>query len=493
MIANLKAVLGLDSMPYKTGARGVKQENRSLQQSFAKIGAAIGVSFGIAAIVRAGRALVDYASQASIAARNVGMLTSEMIALNRVGMTAGMQTRQMEQLMSRLSTELFEAARGSETAEKKFTDMGLAVDDLIRMDPAQQLQAIARAAFESGVPVGHLADLFGQRLGPQAMTALRQIAEQGLPAVDAAVGRTADSLEAMGSKWAIISDQAKGFALSVVSAINTAHTAVTGFVGGVLGEWIILMDRVTDLDFRGAHKQMKVVASPHEMIKAGIDEANRRLESDQRRIDEIAQRREREREQSREQMQALRGGSVEEREGAAAEKSHRRIATTEEAERAANERIIRQRMDGEDRIRADYLAAHADAVRLWENAESEALKSIYLDRIELMNQYYREDAMAHREAEREKLQAEAQRQQTAIERLQDRLQSEQARTQGVGVAADALARVGGFMGGERAGMAVDDKKRQLKAIEETSETNRQMLELMRQQEMHQATVTGGGM
>ncbi len=472
MIASLKAVLGLDSMPYKAGARGVKQENRSIQQSFAKIGAAIGVSFGIAAIVRAGRALVDYASQASIAARNVGMLTSEMIALNRVGMTAGMQTRQMEQLMSRMSTELFEAARGSETAEKKFTDMGLSIEDLISMSPADQLRAVAKAAIETGVPIGHLADLFGQRLGPQAMTALRQIANEGLPEVDEAIGRQADQIEALGSAWDSWRDRAKG------AMIDVTHRMVTFFDNLAMG-----MRRTGA--FWGA------VAAGESMDQA-VTSATRMFEGQDlgTRSSQAAQAREESMRREREELVKMREQAVAEGREKEAEAISQRIATTEQAEKAANERMIRQRIEGEDRIRADFLASRQEAVAAWEQAESDALKGIYLERIGLMDRFYHEDVAAHRQAEQDKRQAERDRQQSAIERLQDRLQAEQTRTQGVGVAADALARVGAFMGGERAGLAIEDKS--LRVAENTRDLIAEIKQLVKDMETHDAGRTGGG-
>ncbi len=425
MIASLKAVLGLDSMPYKAGARGIKQENRSLQQSFAKIGAAIGVSFGIAAIVRAGRALVDYASQASIAARNVGMLTSEMIALNRVGMTAGMQTRQMEQLMSRLSTELFEASRGSDSAAKKFTDMNLAVEDLVRMRPADMIRAVAQAAIETGTPLGHLADLFGQRLGPQAMVALRDIAENGLPPVDRRVGEIADKIEAMGSGFQTLWDRIKA-----------------GSVG-------LLWDVKEDVQY--IYDMMQVM--PWHSLK----HADARL---RRRREELAapsnKREQEERDRIDEQLRTIEKLNRE-RAQKEAQAERDRIADRELQEWAVNDRLMRQRMEGEERITADYNAAREQLLYDMATAESDEIRKLFEERLALMDRYYKDDIDAHRKAEREKRQLEQDKKQSAIERLQDRLQAEQTRTQGVGVAADALARVGGFMGGERAGLAIEDK------------------------------------
>jgi hypothetical protein len=186
----------------------------------------------------------------------------------------------------------------------------------------------------------------------------------------------------------------------------------------------------------------------------------------------------------------LRAQSVDEREKKQADATMQRVSTTEQAEQAANERMIRQRIEGEDRIRADFLASRQDAVAAWEQAESDALKAIYLERIELMDQYYHEDVHKHRQAEQDKQQAERDRQQSAIERLQDRLQAEQTRTQGVGVAADALARVGGFMGGERAGLAIEDKS--LRVAENTRDLIAEIKQLVKDMETHDAGRTGGG-
>ena len=239
MIAQLKAMVGLDASKYTAGAKQVNQQTASMGQSIQRIGSIIGISFGIAGIVALGKSLMKWGSDASIAARNAGILTSEMIGLNRVAIQGGLDVGMMQKMMTRMQTELFSAARGSQQVAQKFERMGLNIGDLVRLKPADMFQQIAKAAFATGVPLENIADLFGERLGPNAMVVLRQIADEGFPAVDAAIGVTADKLEAFGSRWAAIMDVAKektaSWAEWLVSGIQDIAAGIGGALSGVGG------------------------------------------------------------------------------------------------------------------------------------------------------------------------------------------------------------------------------------------------------------------
>jgi hypothetical protein len=233
-IAQLKAIVGLDTKAYKAGTRDVKDANASLLGSFKTIGAAIGITFGVASIIRAAGAIRKWADDTSTAAQNVGILTSEMIALNRVAIQGGLGVDQMAMMLGKLQNKLGDAAKGDKTAAAAFDDLGLSVSDLIKMDPTTMLQTVAKAAIATGTPIETLSNLFGEKLGPKAVTALRQIADEGLPAVDAAIGQTADAIEALGDRYAVAIDGMKQLTLEWLAAFQNGLDEITDFWGGFI-------------------------------------------------------------------------------------------------------------------------------------------------------------------------------------------------------------------------------------------------------------------
>jgi len=238
-VAQLKAVLGMDTRGYRAGARDIKRRNESIRKSFAQIGAALGVSFSLSALVSVGRELKRWADAASIAARNVGVTTSEMIGLNRVAIQSGIGINEMQRMLAKMQQELLRAAEGEEMSIEKFERMGLEIEKLVRMDPASMLQEVSRAAFESEIPLTTLAELFGERLGPNAVVALRAIANDGLPEVDEAIGQTADNIEALGSAYEREIDKMKAATVGLAAKLDEAglilYDVGERFIKGTLG------------------------------------------------------------------------------------------------------------------------------------------------------------------------------------------------------------------------------------------------------------------
>jgi hypothetical protein len=376
-VAQLKAMVGLDTRAYKAGSRDIARQNQQLRRSFANIGRAIGISFSVGAVVAAGRSLMKYATEVSLAARSTGMLTSEVMALNQVAITAGMGVSEMQRLSARLSSTLFQAANGSDQAREKFERMGLEIADLAAMDPAQMLEHVAQAAFESGIPLQNLTELFGERLGPAAMNALRDIADNGLPPVDKKLGEQADTLEMLGSQWAVYGDKVKQATLGAVAWLGRQHAEITDFWGGFFA--------------RGGEEQG---GGGFGMAADSMFEGMKRREDE---LDRRRKKRDEERAETQSQM-------------------------------------VEIALDTEEKRRMEIAEKEAE---LRQREQDKLLRDL------------------NREREREQRQSE---------RIRERLARDLDAATGTGIDADALARVGGFLGGERAGLAVSDKQLRVQEI-----------------------------
>lgn len=224
----------LDTRNYERGIKKMQGENKKFGNEMGGLKSKIAKTFAAAVILRfvqqAGRAVLRWATDVSIAARNLGIMTGEMIALNRVAMGFSLTTQDASRIMSRLATEIHKAAKEGGTAAEKFAAIGLSVDDLIRLDPVEQLRAVARAAMESGMPLENLAEILGERLGPKAVAMLKDLADNGLGEVSREAGRLADQAEMMATRWTQAKDRMKQGVLELISAIDNLYSKYSAFV-----------------------------------------------------------------------------------------------------------------------------------------------------------------------------------------------------------------------------------------------------------------------
>jgi hypothetical protein len=216
-IAKLEAMLGLDAKAYKAGMKDAKTSTTSFQASIAKVGSALGAAFTVGAIVSYGKSVVEWASKISESAQNVGVLTAEMIALNEISLKNGMEVDQLSIMLSKLQTKLGDAIDNGGESEKVFTDLGLSIETLSKMNPAQMLEEVARAAVKSGDPLTALANIVGERLGPKAVSAIRELAEDGLGSLNTEAADAADEIERLGDEFDKMANKAKAGIASTVS------------------------------------------------------------------------------------------------------------------------------------------------------------------------------------------------------------------------------------------------------------------------------------
>lgn len=214
-VAQLKAVLGMDSKEFKAGMKSATKDASTFQSNIKKVGAVIAGAFTVSAIVGFGKSLVGWASTVSEAAQNAGILTSEMMALNEAGLKGGIGVDETRSMLSVLQTELASAADGTETSRKKFEALGLDIVNLSGMNPAQMFEEVAKAAVATGAPLEALAEIFGTKLGPKAVSMIRSIADDGLSIVASDAAKAADAVEDLGDRWAAAVEKMKRKAIAL--------------------------------------------------------------------------------------------------------------------------------------------------------------------------------------------------------------------------------------------------------------------------------------
>ena len=287
-VAELKAMLGLDPTRYNAGVKSAKKSTSMFQDELAKVTNMIAGAFSAAAVIGFAKNVWQWGDKLSEMAQKVGVLTSEMAALNRVALQNGMDINQAANMLAKLQTKLGDAIDRGGDAEKAFTNIGLSLEDLVKLSPADMLIEVARAAVKSGDPLNALADIIGERLGPQAVSTFRALAEDGLGTIDKALGETADKVEELGSKFAEMVDRVKADALKAGDKVAEAledmvHATVGAFKG------IHPMDMVWQLEKeRKQERQWKKQADEQKQREA--EEARQKKLAERRRADETAAR-----------------------------------------------------------------------------------------------------------------------------------------------------------------------------------------------------------
>lgn len=254
-VAQLKAVLGMDSKEFKAGMRNATKDASTFQSNIKKVGAVIAGAFTVSAIVGMGKSLIGWASTVSEAAQNAGVLTSEMMALNEAGLKGGIGVDETRRMLSVLQTELASAADGTETSRKKFEALGLDIVKLSGMNPAQMFEEVAKAAIATGTPLEALAEIFGTKLGPKAVSMVRDLAENGLGGIYDEAGRAADKVEELGDRWAVVVEEMKRKALGI--AIPTLDFVESEMVRGKAEKKAFKESSFWDrMGFKGTEKSM---------------------------------------------------------------------------------------------------------------------------------------------------------------------------------------------------------------------------------------------
>ncbi len=294
-VAELKALLGLDPKRYNAGMKSAQKSTTVFQDGLAKVTSMVAGAFSAAAVIGFAKNVWQWGIKLSQTAEKAGLLTSEMAALNKVARQNGMDVDQAANILTKMQTKLGDAIENGGEAEKAFTNIGLSLDDLVKLSPADMLQAVARAAVESGDPLNALADIIGERLGPTAVATFRDLAENGLGTIDEALGDSADKVEELGDKFAKMFEEVKAGALKA-----GAYTVDTGNY-----LWKLAKGKIFDgRDINETAAQLKKEEELEKKRKKQEAEKRQR-EAEEARQKKLAQRRRKEEDAAREKAYKL--------------------------------------------------------------------------------------------------------------------------------------------------------------------------------------------
>lgn len=147
--------------------------SKSASSAAGSLRALVGIEIGTrlaAAFTQAARAAIDYAGglataidQTAKVAQRTGIAVEALQGFQVAADLSGVQN--LEGALQKVSVVLGDAAAGSATAQKAFANIGLSVDDLLKLAPEDQFRAVAKAIGDIQNPAAQAAaavDLFGR-------------------------------------------------------------------------------------------------------------------------------------------------------------------------------------------------------------------------------------------------------------------------------------------------------------------------------------------
>ncbi len=116
------------------------------------------------------------ADELSKLSQRTGESTEKLSAMQHAFNLSDLSSGQLEQTLRRLNVRVDEARNGSEKYETALSNMGVSLEDLENLSPADQFGVIAEAISQvqdAGEQAALSADFFGQKLGPELLTVLQ--------------------------------------------------------------------------------------------------------------------------------------------------------------------------------------------------------------------------------------------------------------------------------------------------------------------------------
>ena len=202
--------------------------SKSAGSAAGSLRALVGIEIGTrlaAAFTQAARAAIDYAGglaqaidQTAKVAQRTGIAVEALQGFQVAADLSGVQN--LEGALQKVSVVLGDAAAGSATAQKAFANIGLSVEDLLKLAPEDQFRAVAKAIGDIQNPAAQAAaavDLFG-RSGVELLPLFASNLEE---------------IEAQAARLGIVLSQDQ---TAAVEAMNDALDLVSKTFDGIIGQ-----------------------------------------------------------------------------------------------------------------------------------------------------------------------------------------------------------------------------------------------------------------
>ena len=199
------------------------------------VGSLAGIAAGVKQAADLGGRISDVSARTAIAARDV-------VILEQAFKNAGLSAERVPQAVTMLSRQLVQAQEKGGEAAAAFNKLGLSVDELLKMKPADQFKAVGSAIGNLQSPTQRAAvamQIFG-RSGSELLTLFRD--PNGFAKAEKMVGGLADTIGRNADSFDAISDSINAMGLKS----QQFFSGLLGQIDDVVRYWL---DAFESLDF----------------------------------------------------------------------------------------------------------------------------------------------------------------------------------------------------------------------------------------------------
>lgn len=220
------------------------------------VGSLAGIAAGVKQAADLGSRISDVSARTAIAARDV-------VILEQAFKNAGLSAERVPQAVTMLSRQLVQAQEKGGEAAAAFNKLGLSVNELLKMKPAEQFKAVGNAIGNLQNPSQRAAvamQIFG-RSGSELLTLFRD--PNGFAKAEKMVGGLADTIARNADSFDAISDSINAMGLKS----QQFFSGLLGQIDDVVRYWL---DQFEGLDFTKAGERVGAfIRLTIEMIKEG--------------------------------------------------------------------------------------------------------------------------------------------------------------------------------------------------------------------------------
>lgn len=238
-VANLAVAVTARTQSFVKGMKRVRKEMRGVTNAVTKLSTRglVGLSTALVTGVGISQKMIDTQAKQ---ARSLKIMQSEYAGLAHAFSLAGISQQRLFLGMSALAKNTVDATRGIGTAKDAFEDMNIDVQELVKLDPAQQMYVLADALREvknSSQRVNFSRAIFG-RSGTEMLNALAGGSAELKKYVDEAVklGIATDAVS--GAKIEEANDQMLRMARITQGVFNTIAVELAPMISEVAQRFI---------------------------------------------------------------------------------------------------------------------------------------------------------------------------------------------------------------------------------------------------------------
>ena len=481
-VAQLKAVLGIETTKYRAGVKQSETETRKFQKTLASVGKSMGLAFSVAGVLMLTAKIKSLVSGLVMAAARVETMT---LSFRNLGMSMADATKHVEDLREFAATTPFqleniaEASRqlyvfsegllGNAESLRVFGDMASAVgtDDLADLSFWVGRLYADLASGKSGIERNLTALQRLKAIAPSTVKHLREMSEAGaagsviwaeyVKSLDRFEGSMKRASESMEGRISTLKDNVEELKATLGEDFSgPGKGVVTLLTAGVRGMKYGNVEPAVVKELRLIDKLVTIIGKKKAGLSLRAAISSTLFPSPEG--------------QSMEDTLLMPPGTGE---GATGDYAAQ-ISKAEDF----NEQLRVTMLDGREKIKAELVAKEEEIAKEIMATQNQALRHMLMERASIYKQQYEKELHAIEESET----AHYEQREKAVNARMERQKRKGGEGEGAsdlhpeiygrGVRIDHMAAVGGMVGGDRSGVAAAD--RQFKKLEELVRRNAEM-------------------